>query len=148
MKKSLFRPLDIIELAFMHLACFTGNSLFDYVETLGPESFIWLLFEGLRDYRGFIVAASTIIVIVCYYQILTRKHTEIYCRILIGDALSHLVGRYILHSFSILGVTYLISIAIDSYCNFGLITNFYLFCLMLMYVPLSSIMLTQSKLKE
>lgn len=148
MKKSLFRPLNIIELAFMHLACFMGNSLFDYVETLGSESFIWLLFEGLRDYRGFIVAASTIIVIVCYYQILTRKRTEIYCRILVGDTLSRLVGRYILHSFSILGVTYLISIAIDSYCRFGLVANFYLFCLMLTYVPLSSIMLTQSKSKE
>lgn len=138
MKKSLFRLVDIFELLVIQLACFIGNSLFDYANSLGRGSYIWSLFNNIKDYRAPIVAASTIIVIVCYYQFLCKKKVEVHCRILVGDSLTALSIRYALTCLGILGASYGVAILIDKHFQYSLGSNFYLFCLLIMYVVISA----------
>ena len=139
MKKSLFRVVDVLELCAVYSICFFSNLLFNYVKTLNIDLYILEAFlKSIINHQTTIVFLLTVIVIVFHYQMLYRKKTEVYCRILVGDTLSNITFRYILNCLTILGFVYFVSISIDICFGFGLFSNFYLVCIFIIYILISS----------
>ncbi|MDQ0214323.1 magnesium-transporting ATPase (P-type) [Oikeobacillus pervagus] len=139
MGKSLFRLVDVLELCTAYLIYFSSNLLFDYVKTLNLDSYILKAFlKNIMDHQTIIIFLLTFIVIIFHYQMLHRKKTEVYCRILVGDTLLNITIRYALNCLTILGVIYLLSIVIDVYFSFNLISNLYLVCIFIIYILISA----------
>ncbi len=139
MGKSLFRFVDTLELCIAYLICFSSNLLFDYVKTLNLDSYILKAFlKNIMDYQTIINFLLTSIVIVFHYQMLHRKKTEIYCRILVGDTLLNITIRYILNCLTILGLIYILSIVINVYLNYNLTSNLYLVYIFSTYILISA----------
>ncbi|EOD00052.1 hypothetical protein L21TH_1902 [Caldisalinibacter kiritimatiensis] len=113
--------------------------LFDYVETLNLDSYILKAFlKNITDHQTIIIFLLTFIVIVFHYQMLHRKKTEIYCRILVGDTLLNITIRYILNCLTILGLIYILSIVINVYLNCNLASNLYLVYIFSTYILISA----------
>lgn len=139
MGRSLFRFVDRLELCITYLFCFSLNLLFDYVKTLSLDSYILKAFlENFMDYQILINLLFTFIVVTFHYQMLQRKKTEIYCRILVGDIISKITILYTLDCLMILGFVYLLSIVINIYLNFSLTSNLYLVCIFIIYILIST----------
>lgn len=139
MGRSLFRFVDRLELCITYLFCFSLNLLFDYVKTLSLDSYILKAFlENFMDYQILINFLFTFIVVIFHYQMLQRKKTEIYCRILVGDIISKITILYTLECLMILGFVYLLSIVINIYLNFSLTSNLYLVCIFIIYILIST----------
>ena len=140
MGKSLFRFVDKFELYITYLFCFSLNLIFDYVKTLSLDSYILKAFlEIFMTHQTLINFLFTFIVVIFHYQMLHRKKTEIYCRILVGDTILNVTIRYALECLMILGFVYLLSIAINIYLNFSLTNNLYLVCIFVIYILISAI---------
>jgi len=139
MGRSLFRFVDRLELCITYLFCFSLNLIFDYVKTLSLDSYILKAFlESFVDHQTLINLLFTFIVVVFHYQMLHRKKTEIYCRILVGDILFNITIRYTLECLTILGLVYLLLIVINVYLNFNLTSNLYLVCIFVIYILISA----------
>ena len=139
MGRSLFRFVDRLELCITYLFCFSLNLIFDYVKTLSLDSYILKAFlENFVDHQTLINLLFTFIVVVFHYQMLHRKKTEIYCRILVGDILFNITIRYTLECLTILGLVYLLLIVINVYLNFNLTSNLYLVCIFVIYILISA----------
>ena len=92
MRKSLFRIVDVLELCTAYIFCFFLNVLLDYAKTLDLDSYILKAFvKNFIDYQPLIVLLFTFIVIVFHYQMLHRKKAEIFCKILVGDTVFHII---------------------------------------------------------
>ncbi len=139
MKKSLFRPTDLLELSIAYIFCFFLNLLLDYVKTLDLDSYLLITFlKNFIDYQPFIVLLFTFIVVVFHYQMLHRKKAEIFCRILVGATVFHITIRYIRDCLTILIFVYLISAFANVYLNFNLAGNFYLVLIFITYILISA----------
>lgn len=139
MGRSLFRFVDRLELCITYLFCFSLNLIFDYVKTLSLDSYILKAFlENFVNHQTLINLLFTFIVVVFHYQMLHRKKTEIYCRILVGDILFNITIRYTLECLTILGLVYLLLIVINVYLNFNLTSNLYLVCIFVIYILISA----------
>lgn len=139
MRRSIFRFADVLELCTTYIFCFFLNLLFDYVKTLELDSYILkAFFENFMDYQILIIFLFTFIVIVFHYQMLCRKKTEIYCRILVGDTVCNVTIRYSLDCLTILGVVYLLSTLVNVYLKFNLTSNLYLVFLFIIYILISA----------
>lgn len=139
MRKSLFRITDVLELCITYIFCFSLNIFFDYVKTLDLDSYILKAFlKNFSDYQQLIVLLFTIIVIVFHYQMLHRKKTEIFCRILVGDTVFNITIRYALNCLMILIFVYILSILVNGYLNFNLSSNFYLVIIFITYILIST----------
>lgn len=139
MKKSLFRIADVLELCTAYIFCFFLNLLFDYVKTLDLAFYTLKAFlENFMDYQQLIVLLFTFIVIVFHYQMLHRKRTEIFCRILVGDTVFHITIRYALDCIMILIFAYLLSAFANVYLNFSLSSNLYLVLIFVAYILISA----------
>lgn len=139
MGKSLFRLADILELSAVYFICFVSNFLFDYVKTLHLESYMLkAFFSSILDYQNIIEVLLTFIVIVYHYQMVHRKKTEVYCRIVVGDTLQHIALRYALDCLKVLGLTGLFFIAIKVYFSFNLTRNIYLVFIFILYILISA----------
>lgn len=139
MRKSLFRIADALELCIAYTFCFFLNLLFDYGKTLNSGSYILKTFlKSLTDYRPLIVLLFTFVVIVFHYQMLHRKKTEIFCRILVGDTIFNITIRYALDSLMILVFVFLLSTLANIYFNFNIIGNLYLVLVFLLYTLISA----------
>lgn len=127
MKKSLFRLTDVFELCIAYTFCFFLNVLLDYAKTLDLDSYILKAFlKSFIEYQPLVVLLFTFIVIVFHYQMLHRKNTEIFCRILVGDTVFHITSRYVLDCMTIL-IFACFPVALASvYLNVSLTGNFYL----------------------
>lgn len=109
MKKSLFRPADILELGVAYAFCFSLCLMFDYVKTLEMTSdIITSFFRSFLQYQTMIVILSTFLVVVFHYQFSCRRKTEVFCRILVGDTLFNITVRYSLNCLTVLGFVYLL----------------------------------------
>ena len=98
MKKSLFRISDVLELCTAYMLCFFLNLLFDYVKIMDLDSYILKAFlKNFTDYQEIIVLIFTVVVIVFHYQMLHRKKTEIFCKMLVGDTIFNITIRYALN---------------------------------------------------
>jgi len=140
MRKSLFRFIDRFELCISYLFCFSLNLIFDYAKTLSFDSYILKAFlETFMNLQPLINFFFTFIVVVFHYQMLHRKKTEIYCRILVGDTKLNMTVLYILECLMILGLVYLLSIVINIYWNFNSTSNLYLVCIFFIYILISAI---------
>lgn len=140
MGRSLFRFVDRFELCIAYLFCFSLNLIFDYVKTLSLDSYILKAFmENFMDHQTLIIFLFTFIVVVFHYQMLHRKKTEIYCRILVGDTILNITILYTLECLMILGFVYLLSIVISIYLNFNLTSNLYLVFIFVIYILISAI---------
>jgi len=138
--RSLFRFVDRFELCIAYLFCFSLNLIFDYVKTLSLDSYILKAFmENFMDHQTLIIFLFTFIVVVFHYQMLHRKKTEIYCRILVGDTILNITILYTLECLMILGFVYLLSIVISIYLNFNLTSNLYLVFIFVIYILISAI---------
>jgi len=139
MGRSLFRVVDTFELCISYLFCFSLNILFDYVKTLDLDAYILKAFvKNFMDYQNLIIFLFTFIVAVFHYQMLRRKKTEVYCRILVGDTILNITILYILNCLMILGFVYLLSIVINVCLNFSLTGNLYLVCIFITYILISA----------
>ena len=95
--------------------------------------------ENFMDHQTLIIFLFTFIVVVFHYQMLHRKKTEIYCRILVGDTILNITILYTLECLMILGFVYLLSIVISIYLNFNLTSNLYLVFIFVIYILISAI---------
>lgn len=139
MKKSLFRITDMLELSFAYILCFSLNLLLDYVKTLDSDSYLLKAFlKNFIDYQPLVVSLFTVIVVVFHYQMLQRKRTEIFCRILVGGTVFNITTRYIRDSLTILIPVYLLSILANAYLDFNFFGNFYLVLILVTYILISS----------
>ena len=139
MKKSLFRLTDTIELSEVYLICFSSNIVFDYSKTLSIDSYMLQTFiKGMVDHQTIIVFFLTFAAIVFHYQMLNRKTTEVFCRILVGDTIVALKIRYAVNCLMILSGSYLVSMIVSLYFHLGLIDNLYLVCLLFIYIIISA----------
>lgn len=140
MERSLFRFVDRFELCIAYLFCFSLNLIFDYIKTLSLDSYILKAFlENFMDYQTLINFLFTFIVVVFHYQMLHRKKTEIYCRILVGGTILNITILYTLECLMILGFVYLLSIVINICLNFNLTSNLYLVFIFVIYILISAI---------
>lgn len=139
MRKSLFRIADVLELCIAYIFCFSLNVLLDYAKTLDLDSYILKAFlKNFIDYQPLIVLLFTFIVIVFHYQMLHRKNTEIFCRILVGDTVFNIKIRYVLDCIAILIFACFLS-ALESVClNVNLTSNFYLVIIFIIYILISA----------
>lgn len=135
MKKSLFRLPDVFELYVAYIFCFFINVLLDYAGTLDFDSDILKAFlKKFIDFQPLIALLFTFIVIVCHYQMLHRKNTEIFCRILVGGTVFHITVRYVLDCIAIL-IFSCFPLALTSvYLNVSLTRNIYLVLVFVIYI--------------
>jgi len=135
MKKSLFRLADVFELYIAYIFCFSLNVLLDYARTLDLDSYILKAFlKNFIDLQPLIALLFTFIVIVCHYQMLHRKNTEIFCRILVGGTVSHITIRYVLDCIAILIFSCFPLALASVYLNVSLTSNFYLVLIFVIYI--------------
>lgn len=139
MRKSLFRIADVLELCIVYIFCFSLNVLLNYAKTLDLDSYILKAFlKNFIDYQPLIVLLFTFIVIVFHYQMLHRKNTEIFCKILVGDTVFNIKIRYVLDCIAILIFAYFLSV-LESVClNVNLISDFYLVIIFIIYILIST----------
>ena len=90
------------------------------------------------DHQTIIVFFLTFAAIVFHYQMLNRKTTEVFCRILVGDTIVALKIRYAVNCLMILSGSYLVSMIVSLYFHLGLIDNLYLVCLLFIYIIISA----------
>ncbi len=139
MKKSLFRLADAIELSAAYLICFSSNVVLNYAKAAHIDSYILQTFvKSIVDYKTIITLLLTFIAIVFHYQMLSRKKTEIFCRILVGDTILGLRIRYVLNCCTILFLTYLISILVSACLHTGLSGSLCLACIFVVYIIISA----------
>lgn len=139
MKKSLFRPADILELGVAYAFCFSLCLMFDYVKTLEMTSdIITSFFRSFLQYQAMIVILSTFLVVVFHYQFSCRRKTEVFCRILVGDTLFNITVRYSLNCLTVLGFVYLLFALANAYLSFGLTSNLYLVPIFIVYILISA----------
>ena len=139
MKKTLFRLTDVLELCIAYTFCFSLNLTFDYVKTVDFDSYILeRFFENFLEYQLLIVMLSTLIVIVFHYQMLYRKKTEVFCKILVGDTVFHITARYSLDCITILVFIYLLSALISAYLNLSSTSNLNLALIFTVYILISA----------
>jgi hypothetical protein len=136
MKYSLFRFIDVFEALAIYLICFTSNLIFIYVQTLNLEdsSILKSFFKSITDYQLIINILLTFIIIVFHYQLLNRRKTEIYCRILVGDSMVNIVIRYIWNSLAILVLSFLLSLSLNFYLELNVASNLYLVFIFIIYI--------------
>lgn len=129
----------MLELSFAYILCFSLNLLLDYVKTLDLDSYLLKAFlKNFIDYQPLVVSLFTVIVVVFHYQMLQRKRTEIFCRILVGGTVFNITTRYIRDSLMILIPVYLLSILSNAYLDFNFFGNFYLVLILVTYILISS----------
>ena len=139
MRKSLFRIVDVLELCTAYIFCFFLNVLLDYAKTLHLDSYILKAFvKNFIDYQPLIVLLFTFIVIVFHYQMLHRKKAEIFCKILVGDTVFHIIIRYALDCIMILAFAYILSVLANVYLNFNLTSSLYLVPILITYILISA----------
>lgn len=139
MKKSLFRLTDMLELSIAYIFCFSLNLLLDYAKTLDLDAYVLKAFlKNFIDYHPLIVSLFTFIVIVFHYQMLERKKTEIFCRILVGGTVFSITIRYVLDCLTILIFVYLLSALVNLHFGFNLADNFYLVLIFVTYILISA----------
>lgn len=139
MKKSLFRPADILELGVAYAFCFSLCLMFDYVKTLEMTSdIITSFFRSFLQYQTIIVILSTFLVVVFHYQFSCRRKTEVFCRILVGDTLFNITVRYSLNCLTVLGFVYLLFALANAYLSFDLTNNLYLVPIFIVYILISA----------
>ena len=139
MKKSLFRLTDMLELSIAYIFCFSLNLLLDYAKTLDLDAYILKAFlKNFIDYQPLIVSLFTFIVIVFHYQMLERKKTEIFCRILVGGTVFSITIRYVLDCLTVLIFVYLLSALVNLHFGFNLANNFYLVPIFVTYILISA----------
>ena len=139
MKKSLFRLTDMLELSIAYIFCFSLNLLLDYAKTLDLDAYILKAFlKNFIDYQPLIVSLFTFIVIVFHYQMLERKKTEIFCRILVGGTVFSITIRYVLDCLTVLIFVYLLSALVNLHFGFNLADNFYLVPIFVTYILISA----------
>ena len=139
MKKSLFRPADILELGVAYAFCFSLCLMFDYVKTLEMTSdIITSFFRSFLQYQTMIVILSTFLVVVFHYQFSCRRKTEVFCRILVGDTLFNITVRYSLNCLTVLGFIYLLFALANAYLSFDLTSNLYLVPIFIVYILISA----------
>lgn len=139
MKKSLFRPADILELGVTYAFCFSLCLMFDYVKTLEMTSdIITSFFRSFLQYQTMIVILSTFLVVVFHYQFSCRRKTEVFCRILVGDTLFNITVRYSLNCLTVLGFVYLLFALANAYLSFDLTSNLYLVPIFIVYILISA----------
>lgn len=139
MKKSLFRPTDILELGVAYAFCFSLCLMFDYVKTLEMTSdIITSFFRSFLQYQTMIVILSTFLVVVFHYQFSCRRKTEVFCRILVGDTLFNITVRYSLNCLTVLGFVYLLFALANAYLSFDLTNNLYLVPIFIVYILISA----------
>lgn len=144
MKKSLFRLIDRFELLSLYVLCFGFNIMFDYAKTLNIDSYLLQTFlKQFYDHQTLIILLLTIIVIINHYQMLNRKKVEIYCRILVGDTIRSAIIRYIFECLVILGTAFVISMIINDILAICLTNNIYLSCIFMVYILISSRMVSK-----
>ena len=132
MKKSLFRLTDMLELSIVYIVCFSLNLLLDYAKSLDLDAYILKAFlKNFIDYQPLIVSLFTFIVIVFHYQMLERKKTEIFCRILVGGTVFSITIRYVLDCLAVLIFVYLFSALVN-------LDNFYLVLIFVTYILISA----------
>ena len=139
MKKSLFRPADILELGLAYAFCFSLCLMFDYVKTLEMTSdIITSFFRSFLQYQTIIAILSTFLVVVFHYQFSCRRKTEVFCRILVGDTLFNITVRYSLNCLTVLGFVYLLFALANAYLSFDLTNNLYLVPIFIVYILISA----------
>lgn len=139
MKKTLFRLTDMLELSIAYIFCFSLNLLLDYAKTLDLDAYILKAFlKNFIDYQPLIVSLFTFIVIVFHYQMLERKKTEIFCRILVGGTVFSITIRYVLDCLTVLIFVYLLSALVNLHFGFNLANNFYLVPIFVTYILISA----------
>lgn len=139
MKKSLFRLTDMLELSIAYIFCFSLNLLLDYARALDLDAYILKAFlKNFIDYQPLIVLLFTFIVIVFHYQMLERKKTEIFCRILVGGTVFSITIRYVLDCLTVLIFVYLLSALVNLHFGFNLANNFYLVPIFVTYILISA----------
>lgn len=139
MKKSLFRPADVLELGVAYAFCFSLCLMFDYVKTLEMTSdIITSFFRSFLQYQTMIVILSTFLVVVFHYQFSCRRKTEVFCRILVGDTLFNITVRYSLNCLTVLGFVYLLFALANAYLSFDLTSNLYLVPIFIVYILISA----------
>ena len=139
MKKSLFRLTDMLELSIAYIFCFSLNLLLDYARVLDLDAYILKAFlKNFIDYQPLIVLLFTFIVIVFHYQMLERKKTEIFCRILVGGTVFCITIRYVLDCLTVLIFVYLLSALVNLHLGFNLADNFYLVLIFVTYILISA----------
>ena len=139
MKKSLFRISDVLELCTAYMFCFFLNLLFDYVKIMDLDSYILKAFlKNFTDYQEIIVLIFTVVVIVFHYQMLHRKKTEIFCKMLVGDTIFNITIRYALNCLMILIFVCFLSTLANVYLKFNLTSNFYLTFIFIIYILISA----------
>ena len=139
MKKSLFRLTDMLELSIAYIFCFSLNLLLDYAKTLDLDAYVLKAFlKNFIDYQPLIVSLFTFIVIVFHYQMLERKKTEIFCRILVGGTVFSITIRYVLDCLTVLIFVYLLSALVNFHFGFNLANNFYLVPILITYILISA----------
>lgn len=136
MKYSLFRRIDVLEIAIMYFICFSVNLILIYVSHLAlKDSFMLASFiASLLDFQLFINIGLTFMIILFHYQFLVRKKTEVSCRFLVGDSMFRIKVRYVLHHLTILICSFLLSLLLSSYLELQVTSNLYLFGIFIIYI--------------
>lgn len=139
MKKSLFRLTDLLELSIAYVLCFSLNLLLDYAKALDLNASLLKAFlENFVAYQPLIVSLFTFIVIIFHYQMLERKKTEIFCRILVGGTVPNITVRYILDCTAVLIFVYLLSVLVNLHFGFNFAGSFYLVPIFAAYILISA----------
>lgn len=140
MKYSLFRKYDVIESFSLYLICFLSDSLLTFFKNLKPEDndMVYIFLKSISDFQIIVIIFLSLILLVFHYKILTKRKTEIFCRILVGDTKSAIKRRYMIHSFSILFISFLLITTLNLIIQTNPFSNLYLLCIFVAYILVST----------
>lgn len=105
---------------------------------LGDSSILKSFIKNIIDYQEIINIFLTFIMVIFHYQFINKKRTEIYCRILVGDNIKKITIRYIMNAFSILVISFLLSLILNYNLRIDITTNLYLFFIFTIYILISA----------
>ena len=135
MKKSIYRISERMELFISYFICFGVASLFEYLKNIKFKSLLMeMYFKQIYDFRMVILLILSFMVLAFHYQIANRKKTEVYCRIVVGETLHHLVFLYLVENVILLICTSAIFFVLNSVSGLQIMDSVYLLLILVIYI--------------
>lgn len=137
--KSLFRASDRSELTISYMICFSLATAFSFAQEATVSTFILASYlKNFTDYALGILAILSVVVLMFHYQIVNRKKTEVYCRILVGDTLSRIRSRYSVECLAIVLFIYAVFRCVGSALGIDADNYDYLLAIFITYILISA----------
>jgi len=92
-----------------------------------------------------ILLIFSFMVLAFHYQIANRKKTEVYCRIVVGETLHHLVFLYLVENVILLICTFAIFFVLNSVSGLQIMDSVYLLFILVIYIFIGGRMVSKNE---